>query len=198
MKKFLKILLILILAVILAAAGIIAYVRLREGRRILKNTESAGTYDAILVLGCGVYPDGSLSPMLRYRLECVLQLYGQGAADTVYVTGDHRKGEYDEVDHMIAFLKEGGIPAEKLIPDYEGHSTYLSMTHAASDLSGKKVLAVTQRYHLYRAMYIGEMYGLRCDGCAAEDWGLSSGTVYRHLRELAATLKDWGVCTFAR
>ncbi|MBQ9910063.1 MAG: YdcF family protein [Lachnospiraceae bacterium] len=197
MKKFLKFLLILVLIAVLAAAGIIAYVRVKEGRRILKSVEDAGTYDAILVLGCGVYPDGSLSPMLRYRLECVLTLYKQGVSDTVYVTGDHRKGEYDEVDHMIAFLKEGGIPEEKLIPDYEGHSTYLSMTHASKDLAGKKVLAVTQRYHLYRAMYIGQTYGLLCDGCAAQDWGLSSGTVYRHARELAATLKDWGVCTFA-
>ena len=51
MKKFLKFLLILVLIAVLAAAGIIAYVRVKEGRRILKSVEDAGTYDAILVLG---------------------------------------------------------------------------------------------------------------------------------------------------
>ena len=196
LKTICKTLLILVLTVLLCAGGIIGYVRLREGKRIVKAADRAGKYDVILVLGCGVYPDGSLSPMLRYRLETVLELYQAGVSDTVYITGDHRKGEYDEVDHMAAFLQEQGIPKAAMLLDYEGYSTGESMAHAGRDLSGKSVLIVTQKYHLYRAMYLGEANGLSCSGMAAQDWGLSSGTVYRHLRELAATLKDWTFTTF--
>ena len=196
LKTICRIVLILMLAVLFAAGGIIGYVRLREGKRIVKDEERVGKYDAILVLGCGVYQDGSLSPMLRYRLETVLELYAAGVSDTVYLTGDHRKGEYAEVDHMAEFLQGQGIPEEALMLDYEGYSTGESMAHAGRDLSGKSVLVVTQKYHLYRALYLGEANGLSCAGTAAQDWGLSSGTVYRHLRELAATLKDWAAVTF--
>ena len=194
MKKALKLILMLILIAAAAAALVIAYVRVREGSRISEELPEQGAYDVILVLGCGVYPDGSLSPMLRYRLEKTTELYRNGAADSIYVTGDHRKGEYDEVDHMIEYLVSQGVPEKALIPDYGGHSTYESMTHAARDLSGRRVIVVTQRYHLYRAMYVGEAYGLSCSGAAAQDWGLSSGTVFRHARELAATVKDFFVC----
>ena len=193
--KILKTILILILVIILLAVGIIAYVRLREGRRIVRSAEEAKSCDVIIVLGCGVYPDGSLSPMLRYRLETVNALWQDGVGDVIYITGDHREGEYDEVDHMAEYLEACGIAREDMILDYDGYSTLESMEHASRDIFGRKVLVVTQKYHLYRAMYIGEKLGLDVSGAAAKDWGFSSGTVYRHLRELAATLKDFYVCS---
>jgi len=193
-----KCILILILIAAAASVLIIAFVRIREGGKIRKDLPAARDYDAILVLGCGVYSDGSLSPMLRYRLEKTVELYRNGAADRIYVTGDHRQGEYDEVDHMMEYLVSQGVPEQAMTADYAGHSTGESMAHAAQDLAGQRVIIVTQQYHLYRAMYIGEAYGLSCDGAAAQDWGLSSGTVFRHARELAATLKDFFACLIKR
>lgn len=189
------------LLLMLAVFGPWLTVRGRAGRYMLdadgvnriESTE-VPPYSMIAVLGCGVYADGSLSPLLRYRMEKTLELYLAGAAERICVTGDHREGEYDEVDHMAAYLIERGVPSDRILRDYEGFSTYESMSHLQGLAGKERVLVVTQEYHLYRALYIARTLGVDADGTAAQDWPFSSGTVMRHLREIPACIKDWLQC----
>lgn len=199
LKRGLIVLLILILLPVVTVFGVRGFMMLRTAGRITENAaeipkDSAEKYDAVIVLGAGVYRDGSLSPMLRYRMEKTVECYESGAASKVFVTGDHRIGEYDEVDHMVEYLIVHGVPEEAIEFDYEGFSTYESMLHAAERFGIRRAVVVTQKYHLYRAMFIGEFYGMELQGLAAENWQMSAGTVMRTVREWAACLKDLWYC----
>jgi len=198
MKNSVKILLFLVVIFVLILLFVVGlrHVLVKKAREKITldiTTLEGQKYDAIVVLGCGVYDDGSLSPMLRYRLDQATSAFYGKMAPVIFVTGDHREGEYDEVDHMLEYFYSKGISEDWMVPDYEGQSTSLSMQHMAS-AGYKKVLIITQEYHLTRAMFLGENYGVDCYGLAAEDWGLSTGTIMRHTREYIATVKDFLFC----
>ncbi|MBQ3074754.1 MAG: SanA protein, partial [Clostridia bacterium] len=53
--------------------------------------------DAILVLGAGVRADGTPSAMLEDRLLTAVALWEGKAAESVIVSGDHGKVEYDDI-----------------------------------------------------------------------------------------------------
>ena len=203
MKKFIRILfktiLTLILLAILLVVGVRLYAVLSIRDNIVKPEElSEGEWkfskespaDAVIVLGAGVYRDGSLSPVLRHRLETTVDVYESGAARVVFVTGDHREGEYDEVDHMIDFLADSGIPRDAIQYDYQGFSTYESMKRAAEVYGIRTAVVVTQGFHLPRAMMIGRFYGLDLLGAEASEAGSRTGQMYRELREWPACVKD--------
>lgn len=194
-RIFIGILLVILVPVLLVA-GIRAYFALRAApdirdlTEITEEAEAEGPFDAVIVLGAGVYRDGSLSPMLRYRMETTLACYRSGAVQKIFVTGDHRLGEYDEVDHMVAYLVEHGVPESAILFDYNGFSTYESMVHAARDYGIRRAVVVTQKYHIYRAMLIGRARGMELRGLPAQNWQMSAGNVMRSAREWAACVKD--------
>ena len=84
---------------------------------------------------------------------------------------------------------DAGIPSSDVFMDHAGFSTYDSMYRARDVFCVKKMIIVTQRYHLYRALYIAEKLGIEAYGVAADgdDWG---GRTYRESREILARAKD--------
>lgn len=151
--------------------------------------------DCILVLGCSVRPDGSPSAMLYDRMRRGVELYELGAAPKLLVSGDHGQHEYNEVDTMKRFALEHGVPAEDVFMDHAGFSTYESMYRAKEIFGVKKIIIVTQEYHLYRAVYIAERLGIEAYGVAA-DYRDYSGQFGRDVREVLARVKDFFGCIF--
>ena len=146
--------------------------------------------DAVIVLGAGVYKDGSLSPILENRMKKTIEVYRTGTAKEVFVSGDHRDGEYDEVDHMVEYLKKHGVPEEAIRTDYDGYSTYESIYQAVNDHHIRRAIIVTQEYHLYRALSIARHYDMQVTGVAADNAGDFGGKLMRELREWPACVKD--------
>ena len=201
-KRILTALLILVLAALLFVGGIRLFMVLHEKSRVKQaadlikeytGEDAPETYDAIVVLGASVLPDRTPSTMLRYRLDAAYELYCAGVSEKVLLSGDHRPGEYDEVDVMIEYLVVKGIPEEKLVADYEGANTYLSMSRLG-EFGIQKAVVVTQNYHQYRALYIGGKAGTELTGAVAEDIGFSGDTVLRIVREWLASVKDLVNC----
>lgn len=151
--------------------------------------------DCILVLGCGVRPDGEPSLMLRDRLDTGLALYEAGAAPKLLMSGDHGRVEYDEVNAMKAVALEAGVPAQDIFLDHAGFSTYESMVRAKEVFLVRRVIVVSQQYHLYRAVYDARAMGLDAWGVAAEDIAYT-GQQVRELREILARAKDYLYCIF--
>lgn len=149
--------------------------------------------DCILVLGCGVRPDGTPSLMLQDRLQMGLRLYHDGAAPKLLMSGDHGRAEYDEVNAMKAFALESGVPSRDIFMDHAGFSTYESMYRARDVFLVKRLLIVSQGYHLYRAVYDACALGLDAYGVAAEDIAYG-GQAGRELREILARNKDFFYC----
>lgn len=190
-RVFLKIVLIT-LAVIAAvcAAAIAANVKMKSdyGKKI-DTAPSDMKFDCILILGAKVFPDGTVSKMLSDRLDCGIELYFAGAADKIIVSGDHGTEEYDEVNTMKDYCISQGVPSEDVFMDHAGFSTYDSVVRAKKVFLCQSVLIVSQKYHLYRALYIADKTGLEAYGAAAADIRYA-GQFKRDVREFAARIKD--------
>lgn len=151
--------------------------------------------DCIIILGCQVKDDGSLSHMLRDRLMRGLEAYEAGAAPKLLMSGDHGREEYDEVGAMKNYAIENGVPSENVFMDHAGFSTYETVYRAKEIFQADKVIIVTQEYHLYRALYIAEQFGVEAYGVSA-DLNRYAGQSMRDFREVLARCKDWAMCIF--
>ena len=146
--------------------------------------------DCILVLGCGVRSDGTPSAMLEDRLKQAITLYTNGAAPKLLMSGDHGQKDYDEVNTMKNYALQAGIPSQDIFMDHAGFSTYESVYRAKSIFQAKKILIVTQEYHLHRALHIAKALGVEAYGVSA-DLRDYSGQFYRDVREILARNKDF-------
>jgi vancomycin permeability regulator SanA len=127
--------------------------------------------------------------MLSDRLDRGVLIYNLGVSDKLLMSGDRTDEYYDEVRVMTAYAENSGVPENAIIQDPEGYSTYESMYRAVNVYGVKRMVIVTQRYHLYRALYIARELGIEAYGVAAEDIRYS-GQTKRDVREILARCKD--------
>ena len=144
--------------------------------------------DCILVLGCGVYQDRP-TPLLADRLQRGVALYQSGAAPKILMSGDHGQADYDEVNIMKQYAMDANIPECDIFMDHAGFSTYESMYRARDVFEADKIIIVTQKYHLSRAVYIARALGLDAYGVAS-DYRSFGGQFFRDCREVLARVKD--------
>lgn len=195
MKKILKYALIIIIIAIVIVLSINFYVRLSTKKQIIKLEEAnMEDIDCILVLGAGVWRENP-SPMLEDRLLRAIELYENGAASKIIMSGDHGRKDYDEVNIMKNFAIEKGVPSEDIFMDHAGFSSYESIYRAKEIFDCKKIIVVTQKYHLYRALYIANQLGVEAYGVGS-DQRQYVGATYRELREILARDKDFVKCIF--
>ena len=151
--------------------------------------------DCILVLGCKVGADGTLSHMLEDRLRQGVALYDLGAAPKLLMSGDHGTESYDEVDAMKHYAVDAGIASQNVFMDHAGFSTYESIYRAKEVFGVQRLIIVTQEYHLYRALMIARELGLEAFGVAA-NYRTYAGQTSRDIREILARVKDFGMTIF--
>lgn len=180
-----------------ALFGINAAVKGSVKNQILTPEEAAKLegVDCILVLGCLVKENGVPSDMLHDRLQRGVELFDLGAAPKLLMSGDHGREGYDEVDAMKQFAVDAGVASEHVFMDHAGFSTYESMYRARDIFQAKKIIIVTQEYHLYRAIYIAERLGMEAYGVSA-DYRAYYGQFSRDVREMLARVKDFGTSLF--
>lgn len=174
-----------------AMLGINAYVKNSVSDMIV-TSEGAKDFDAdcIVILGCKVKDDGQPSDMLRDRLQRGIELYRLGAAPKIIMSGDHGRKNYNEVGTMKQYAVEAGVPSSDVFMDHAGFSTYETVYRAKEIFGAKKVVIVTQKYHLYRALYIAKSLGLDAVGVDS-DLETYRGQLKRDVREVLARCKDF-------
>ncbi|MBR3818486.1 MAG: YdcF family protein [Clostridia bacterium] len=171
-----------------AVLGINFYVVKSSEKYILDMDKAGEGYDCVLVLGCGVWGERP-SHMLEDRLLVGIELCKNGASEKLLMSGDHGRDEYDEVNVMKKFATDRGLDSGDVFMDHAGFSTYESMYRARAIFKAKKVLIVTQEYHLYRAIFVARRLGLEAYGVTSDlrDYG---GQIFRDIREILARNKD--------
>ena len=196
MEKIIKFILIILIVIILMVLSINFYVKSSTKKQIIENNDYSKLkdVDCIIVLGAGIWGDKP-SHMLEDRLLEAISLYENGISSKIIMSGDHGRVEYDEVNIMKNYAIEKGIPSENIFMDHAGFSTYESIYRAKEIFEAKKVVIVTQKYHLYRALYIAIQFGLEAYGVGA-DPRQYVGATYRELREILARDKDFIKCIF--
>lgn len=191
-KKLILVFMILAGVLCLVCIGTNIYVRCRVKDRIIDAGEAKQLkdIDCIIVLGASVVNNRTPSPMLADRLKRGVELYFDTSIPKLLMSGDHGGMYYDEVNVMKNYAIDEGVPSEDIFMDHAGFSTYESMYRAKEVFGVKRVVIVTQRYHLTRALYIAEKLGLEAYGVAAEDISYR-GQTGRDIREFFAITKDF-------
>ena len=126
-------------------------------------SDYGGPVDAIVVMGAAQY-DGRPSPQLAARLDHVAELWPEGRAGLVVVTGGKRPGDrFTEAEASAAYLEEHGVPAAAIVLEDQGTSSYESLQGVAALLEARgldEVLIVTDPYHALRSRLIAGEVGL--------------------------------------
>lgn len=192
--KFILIFVIIIIIMTSIVFGINNYVIFKAKNRIVSSEDAKKieNVDCILILGAGVIGDKP-THMLEDRLLEGINLYNTGVASKIIMSGDHGQIEYDEVNLMKKFAIEKGVESKDIFMDHAGFSTYESLYRAKEIFQAKKIVIVTQEYHLYRALYIAESLGLEGYGVASNPRRYT-GQAIRDLREILARDKDFIKC----
>lgn len=119
--------------------------------------------DAIVVLGAAQY-DGRPSPVLEARLQRGRELFMDGLAPYIVVTGGRQDGDtYTEATSGYNWLVDRGVPDEAILKEVQGRTTYESLAATARFLRERdldEVLLVTDGYHALRARGIASDVGL--------------------------------------
>lgn len=196
MKKIIKYTIIALVIIVIIVFVINFYVKLSTKNQIIENDDYSKLkdIDCILVLGAGVWGDEP-SPMLEDRLLEAISLYKNNVSSKIIMSGDHGREEYDEVNIMKKFAIEKGVPSENIFMDHAGFSSYESIYRAKEIFGANKIVIVTQKYHLYRALYIANSLKIEGYGVGADPRAYK-GQAYRELREILARDKDFVKCIF--
>lgn len=161
--------------------------------------------DVIVVLGAAQY-DGRPSPLLESRLEKTLELWRNGVAPSIAVTGGKQDGDrFTEAEASRTWLAAEGVPLSAIVAEEVGTDTWESMTALAPVLrsvGGERVVAVTSPWHVARAVSMLDELGFDAVGVEAPiTFTYNNAGIDRWLREIAGVavgrvvgfgrLSDW-------
>lgn len=191
-KHFFRKAIICIIILTAVYAGIVGFVCIREGS-VLKKVPAADDYDAIIVLGAQVKPDGSPSVQLGWRLDAAYEAWKQKKVPVVVCGAQGKDEPMPEAEAMSLYLVEKGVPAEDILKDPDSFNTNQNLKNAAQllrQLSGiQRVMIVTSDYHVPRALALAGDLGFNACGmgspCKQEYW------IKNHAREALAWCKYW-------
>ena len=150
--------------------------------------DRVGMAPVAIVLGAKVKADGAPSDILRDRLLTAIDLYRTGSVEKILVSGDDGQVAYDEVNAMRIYLLAANVDADDIFLDHAGFDTYDSMIRAKKVFGITKAIIVTQEYHLPRALYLANAFGIEAQGVAA-DRQTYLGILRYQARELLADVK---------
>ena len=155
-------------------------------------------YDAALVLGVELGPNDVPTDELARRVTTAAGAYRRGACAKLVLCGgrlpEHRLAE---ADVMAKWLRQAGVPEERIILERQSQDTMGNCRCAARLLGGaegKRVLVVTSDYHLPRAVMTARRVGFRADGAAAKTTGKAKKMLMEacHILDLLLGWQDEG------
>lgn len=193
-NRMIKIMIIGIIILMIAIFSLNIYVVNNTKNEIVKeeNVSNIEGVDCILILGAGIWGDKP-SPMLEDRLKEGIVLYKQGTTKKIIMSRDHSREDYDEVKIMKEYAESEGVPSEDIFMDHAGFSSYDSVYRAKEIFGVQKMIIVTQKYHLYRSLYIAKKLGIEAYGIES-NLRTYPGQVFREIREILARDKDYFKC----
>ncbi|HEY6558125.1 MAG TPA: YdcF family protein [Polyangiaceae bacterium] len=171
---------------VLAACGVDLY-----GRTL----QPHGKWDAIVVAGATVWRGGRPSRALTRRTLAGVELFRQGYAPRLVLTGGVGAHGPAEAEVAARIAREHGVPEAALVIEGRSHNTEENARFARELIGSGRVLVVTDAYHALRSELIYRRYfedvalvGLPIGKTPA----LASGA----LREVPALLWHWITAPF--
>jgi uncharacterized SAM-binding protein YcdF (DUF218 family) len=119
--------------------------------------------DVVVVLGNQVQTNGVPHPRLQSRLNRASELYRDGLAGHIIVSGGLGEEGFEEADVMREVLVRSGIPDSAVITDRQGYTTFMTARNskAIMDIRGfRSAIVVSQYYHLARVKLAFRSFGV--------------------------------------
>jgi SanA protein len=193
--RILKWAIVLTIAAVVASLGLVLglrwWVERRYGAQIYESIESVPSRPVALVLGAGLWPDGSLTPILADRVATAADLYRTGKVEKLLCSGDNPRVDYNEPAAMKAYAVRLGVPEEDVVLDYAGRRTYDSCYRARAIFGVEEAAVVTQRFHAARSLYTCEALGLDAVTVTANRRVYAARQIVWKTREYLALVLAW-------
>jgi vancomycin permeability regulator SanA len=146
--------------------------------------DGARPAQAIIVLGAAQY-DGRPSPVLRARLDHVVELYADDIAPLVVVTGGSKQGDrFTEAEASASYLSDQGVPGGAIERETTGSTSYESLAATARFLRERDVtdvVLVSDPFHAYRIGAISREVGMRAAVSPTPSSAVGGQARWRHL-----------------
>lgn len=169
---------------------VVNYVEIKASERsMMDNMDELQSSQVAIIFGAKVTGD-MLSPMYADRVVSALNLYHEKKIEKILISGDHGRSDYNEIDVVKEYLLSNNVPAEDIFTDYAGFDTYDTIYRAKEIFKVDSAILVTQRFHLYRAIYIAQNLGMEVSGYEA-DLHLYKGSEIFETREIFARVKAY-------
>ncbi len=136
--------------------------------------------DYILILGCGFRKDGTLTPLLKARVDKALDFWRMQKRETgkeafIIPSGGQGPNEpMPEAEAMRNYIAQTDIPIEKVILEDRSVNTFQNMKFSKEVIDGRdpdpacaKVCFVTTNYHVMRSGILANKVGLAAEGLGA-------------------------------
>jgi SanA protein len=123
-----------------------------------------------IVFGAEVKKDGTPSAVLRDRVETAVELYKNGKVEKLLMSGDNRFVDYNEPESMRQYAVSLGVPNEAIVLDYAGRRTYDTCYRAKEIFKVDSAILVTQEFHLPRALFLCNSFGVEAVGVKADNY----------------------------
>ena len=119
-----------------------------------------------IVFGAAAWRSGP-SDAFADRLKIAQKLYESGNVTKILISGDNGKLQYNEPETGKKYLITKGVKSEDIVLDYAGFRTYDTCVRASKIWNIKKAYLVTQEFHLSRAIFTCEQFGIVSVGVSA-------------------------------
>ena len=182
------------LVAVVLLGGLRLWIEHKTRDRIYVRIEDVPSRAVAIVLGAGLWADGSLTPVLADRVATAADLYRAGAVRVLLFTGDNRFVDYNEPQAMFEYAVRLGVPEDAIVLDYAGRRTYDSCYRARAIFGVDRALVVTQRFHAPRALYLCDALGVDAVAAVADRQDYAPRRFVWETREyLALALAWWDV-----
>jgi len=122
-----------------------------------------------LVLGAAPFlDDGRPNRFFEYRLDAAADLFRAGKVKYLLASGDSIDPGYDETTAMKLGLVKRGVPAEAIYRDTAGVRTLDSVLRARDLYGQKRLVIVSQDFHVRRAVWLAREHGIEAFGLDAQ------------------------------
>lgn len=150
----------------------------------------------VIVLGCGVFPDGTLTLTLKNRLDAAIGYLEKYPDSLCIVSGGQGPTElYSEAYSMNKYLLSQGIDKKRIMLEEKATSSSENLLYSSDIMSEKfpmkqqSAALVSSEFHIYRVMFLAERYGMSAIGIPCETPWYIRGNCY--MREFFAVIKSF-------
>ncbi len=143
------------------------------GMRAAMHEPSFGK-DCIVILGCQLRRNGTLTPLLKGRVDRALafekeQFEATGKHAVFIPSGGQGKNEIvSESSAMAQYLRSMGVPSERILEENRSRNTFQNMAFSKKlieeNMPGAAAAFSTTGYHVFRSMLLCNRNHFECEG----------------------------------